>query len=157
MKMSAYKISDNFNVVAGSKAMSPHHSHPTNGVRPSDSPSDSNGLYEGGENGYWDRYFEITNKLMVNPLPAIIAAPMAPVPKRWAPSTGGRAPACGSDNEWTSLPRAFGFGHGKNNPHRPLVRSQGFRNSSATAGLVLWGIGVWNFGVAIGALIGAAL
>ena len=115
------------------------------------------GLYEGGENGYWDRYFEITNKLMVNPLPAIIAAPMAPVPKRWAPSTGGRAPACGSDNEWTSLPRAFGFGHGKNNPHRPLVRSQGFRNSSATAGLVLWGIGVWNFGVATGALIGAAL
>ena len=37
MKMSAYKISDNFNGVAGSKVMSPHHSHPTNGVRPSDS------------------------------------------------------------------------------------------------------------------------
>ena len=32
-----YKISDNFNGVAGSKVMSPHHSHPTNGVRPSDS------------------------------------------------------------------------------------------------------------------------
>ena len=37
MKMSAYKISDNFNGVAGSKVISPHHSHPTNGVRPSDS------------------------------------------------------------------------------------------------------------------------
>ena len=37
MKMSAYKISDNFNGVAGSKVMSPHHSHLTNGVRPSDS------------------------------------------------------------------------------------------------------------------------
>lgn len=31
MKMSAYKISDNFNGVEGSKVMSPHHSHPTNG------------------------------------------------------------------------------------------------------------------------------
>ncbi|MBR4894535.1 MAG: hypothetical protein IKZ36_04995 [Kiritimatiellae bacterium] len=40
MKMSAYKISDNFNGVAGSKVMSPHHSHPTNGVRPSDSSRD---------------------------------------------------------------------------------------------------------------------
>lgn len=37
MKMSAYKISDNFNGVEGSKVMSPHHSHPINGVRPSDS------------------------------------------------------------------------------------------------------------------------
>ena len=37
MKMSAYKISDNFNGVEGSKVMSPLHSHPTNGVGPSDS------------------------------------------------------------------------------------------------------------------------
>ena len=37
MKMNAYKISDNFNGVEGSKVMSPHHFHPTNGVGPSDS------------------------------------------------------------------------------------------------------------------------
>ena len=37
MKMSAYKISENFQDVAGRKVMSPHHSHPTNGVGPSDS------------------------------------------------------------------------------------------------------------------------
>ena len=37
MKMSAYKISDNFNGVEGSKVTSPHHFHPTNGVRPVDS------------------------------------------------------------------------------------------------------------------------
>ena len=37
MKMSAYKISDNFQRMEGCKMTSPHHSHPTNGVRPSDS------------------------------------------------------------------------------------------------------------------------
>ena len=35
--MDDYKISDNFNGVAGSEVMSPHHSHPTNGGRPADS------------------------------------------------------------------------------------------------------------------------
>ena len=34
--MDDYKISDNFNGMEGSKVMSPHHSHPTNGVSPSD-------------------------------------------------------------------------------------------------------------------------
>ena len=118
---------------------------------------DEYGLHGESDNGYWDRYFEITDNLMLNPAVVILGVPMAPVPKRWAPSTRGRPPACGSDNEWTSLPRAFGFGHGKNNPHRPLARSPGFRNSSAGAGVALWGVGVWNFGVAVGALIGAAL
>ena len=36
MMMDDYKSSDNFNGVEGSKLMSPHHFHPTNGVRPSD-------------------------------------------------------------------------------------------------------------------------
>ena len=37
MKMSAYKNSDNFQRTEGCKMTSPHHFHPTNGVRPSDS------------------------------------------------------------------------------------------------------------------------
>ena len=32
-----YKVCDNFQSVEGFKMISPHHSHPTNGVRPSDS------------------------------------------------------------------------------------------------------------------------
>ena len=39
--MDDYKNSDNFNGVEGSKLMSPRHSHPTNGVGPSDSVIDS--------------------------------------------------------------------------------------------------------------------
>ena len=35
--MDDYKISDNFNGVEGSKVISPHHFHPTNGVSPEDS------------------------------------------------------------------------------------------------------------------------
>ena len=37
MKMDDYKNSDNFQRVEGSKMISPHLFHPTNGVRPSDS------------------------------------------------------------------------------------------------------------------------
>ena len=37
MMMDNHKISDNFQGGAGCKMISPHHSHPTNGVRPSDS------------------------------------------------------------------------------------------------------------------------
>ena len=37
MKMDNYKISENFQGGAGCKMISPHHSHLTNGVRPSDS------------------------------------------------------------------------------------------------------------------------
>ena len=35
--MDNHKISDNFQGTEGYKIISPHHSHPTNGVRPSDS------------------------------------------------------------------------------------------------------------------------
>ena len=35
--MDDYKISDNFQRTEGCKMISPHHSHPTNGVRPEDS------------------------------------------------------------------------------------------------------------------------
>ena len=37
MMMDDYKISDDFNGVEGSKMISPHHFHPTNGGSPSDS------------------------------------------------------------------------------------------------------------------------
>ena len=45
------------------------------------------------DDGYWDRYFRITDPLMINPLPILFGTPIAPIPKRWAPATGGRAPA----------------------------------------------------------------
>jgi len=105
------------------------------------------------DDGYWDRYFRITDPLMINPLPILFGTPIAPIPKRWAPATGGRAPALGSKNEWTSLPR--GLGADKIPGAKNFLRSSGFRNSSAAAGVAIWGVGVWNFGVAVGALIGA--
>jgi hypothetical protein len=37
MMMDDYKNSDNFQRTEGCKMISPHHFHPTNGVRPSDS------------------------------------------------------------------------------------------------------------------------
>ncbi len=37
MMMDDYKISENFQCGAGCKMISPHHSHPANGVSPSDS------------------------------------------------------------------------------------------------------------------------
>ena len=37
MKMDDYKNFDNFQRTEGCKMISPHHFHPTNGVRPSDS------------------------------------------------------------------------------------------------------------------------
>lgn len=105
------------------------------------------------DDGYWDRYFRITDSLMINPLPTLIGTPIVPIPKRWAPATGGRAPALGSKNEWTSLPRGLGADNipGAKN----CLRSSGFRNSSSAVGVAIWGVGVWNFGVAVGALIGA--
>ena len=36
MMMDDYKISDNFQRTEGCKMISPHHFHPTNGVRPAD-------------------------------------------------------------------------------------------------------------------------
>ena len=39
MMMDDYKNSDDFQRTEGCKMISPHHSHPTNGVRPSDSMS----------------------------------------------------------------------------------------------------------------------
>ena len=41
MKMDGYKNSDNFQRTEGCKMTSPHHSHPTNGVSPSDSKKQS--------------------------------------------------------------------------------------------------------------------
>ena len=105
------------------------------------------------DDGYWERYFRITDRLMINPLPTLFGTPIVPIPKRWALATGGRAPALGSKNEWTSLPR--GLGADKIPGAKNFLRSSGFRNSSAAAGVAIWGVGVWNFGVAVGALIGA--
>jgi siderophore synthetase component len=42
MKMDDYKNSDNFQRTEGSKMILPHHFHPTNGVRPSDSMDKQN-------------------------------------------------------------------------------------------------------------------
>ena len=43
--MDDYKNSDNFQRTEGYKIISPHHSHPTNGVRPSDSNEQIDLLY----------------------------------------------------------------------------------------------------------------
>ena len=55
--MDAYKISDNFQRTEGCKMISPHHSHPTNGVRPSDVK------WGGAQN---DPHIIITEKVRVN-------------------------------------------------------------------------------------------
>lgn len=88
------------------------------------------------------------------PLIVIGGAPISTIPKSWAPSTGGRPPALGSNNPWTSVPRGLGLDRG--GALRPLLRSAPFRATSVTAGAALVGAGVWNAGVAVGGLIGAA-
>ncbi|MBQ6142128.1 MAG: RHS repeat-associated core domain-containing protein [Kiritimatiellae bacterium] len=119
--------------------------------------NDSSGLCpdDCDDEGFWDRYFQITNSLMINPLPALAGMPIVTMPKRWAPATGGCAPAFGSKNEWTSLPRGFGVDKIPN--ARDFLRSPGFRGASAVAGAAIWGVGIWNLGVAVGALVGATL
>ena len=102
---------------------------------------------------YWERYFDYMTGLMINPLAVIGGAPIGTIPKSWAPSTGGRPPALGSNNPWTSVPRGLGLDRGA---LRPLLRSASFRAASVTAGAALIGAGVWNVGVAVGGLIGAA-
>lgn len=108
---------------------------------------------ENSQRPYWERYFDYTTSLMINPLIVIGGTPISTIPKSWAPSTGGRPPALGSNNPWTSVPRGLGLDRGA---LRPLLRSAPFRAASATAGAALIGAGVWNAGVAVGGLIGAA-
>lgn len=108
---------------------------------------------ENSQRPYWERYFDYTTGLMINPLAVIGGAPIGTIPKSWAPSTGGRPPALGSNNPWTSVPRGLGLDRGA---LRPLLRSDSFRAASVTAGAALIGAGVWNVGVAVGGLIGAA-
>ena len=108
---------------------------------------------ENPQRPYLERYFDYTTSLMINPLIVIGGAPISTIPKSWASSTGGRPPALGSNNPWTSVPRGLGLDRGA---LRPLLRSAPFRATSVTAGAALVGAGVWNAGVAVGGLIGAA-
>ena len=108
---------------------------------------------ENSQRPYWDRYVDHTTGLMIDPLIVIGCAPIGIIPKSWSPSTGGRPPALGSNNPWTSVPRGLGLDRGA---LRPLLRSAPFRASSVAAGVALIGVGVWNAGVAVGGLIGAA-
>ena len=101
---------------------------------------------------YFDRYRDIVEPLLIDPTPILPLAPIGPMPKKWAPSTGGRPPGLGSKNPWTSIPRGLGFDRGS---LRPFLRSAGFRSASAVSGAALLGVGVWNAGVLIGASIGA--
>ena len=108
---------------------------------------------ENSQRPYLERYFDYATSLMINPLIVIGGAPISTIPKSWAPSTGGGPPALGSNNPWTSVPRGLGLDRGA---LRPLLRSAPFRATSVTAGAALAGAGVWNAGVAVGGLIGAA-
>ena len=101
---------------------------------------------------YFDRYRDIVEPLLIDPTPILPLAPIGPMPKKWAPSSGGRPPGLGSKNPWTSIPRGLGFDRGS---LRPFLRSAGFRSASAVSGAALLGVGVWNAGVLIGASIGA--
>ena len=49
--MDDHKNSDNYQGMVGSKMISPHHFHPTNGVRPSDSEGGSS-FYEAAQDEY---------------------------------------------------------------------------------------------------------
>ena len=124
----------------------PHQRRDPDGLRSDDDDDDD-------DRPYLERYFEYTTGLMIDPVYIIKGWPIGVIPKKWAPATGGRGPAFGSKNPWTSVPRGFGFGRG---PMRPILRSTPFRIVSGITGGTILGVGVWNFGVAVGGLIGAA-
>ncbi len=80
-------------------------------------PADSEG--EGQGRTCWERYFDYTSRLMISPTKVLGATPLGFMPKRWAPATGGRPPALGSNNQLKSVARGFGLGR---TPLRPFLR-----------------------------------
>ena len=109
---------------------------------------DFNGLCgDDSDISYWDRYFEYTSGLMINPIVVIGEPFFGVMPKSWAPSTGGRPPALGSKNPWTSIPRGFGFDKGS---ARDVFRSSSYRATASLVGGGILAAGAWNFGVTRG-------
>lgn len=59
---------------------------------------------------YMERYVDWTDDYLIDPGAAVGLLLFGVWPKSLAPATGGRAPALGSKNPVTSVPRAFGYG-----------------------------------------------
>ena len=110
------------------------------------------GLCSDEEDSFWEDYFELASEWMVDTSSIVPALTIGPWPKHLSPATGGRGPGLGSSNPLTSVPRAFG---GDSIGLGPFLRSGPFRGGVAAVAVSIVGVGCWNFGVAIGALVGA--
>jgi hypothetical protein len=103
----------------------------------------------GGRPGYWDRYFDYTNRYTINVGRCAYLLSFGLWPKCLAPATLGRGPVgfFGSNNPFTSVPRAVGAGWGGSNIAR--LGANGI-------GVVTCAIGGYNMGVYIGGFVEAA-
>jgi len=92
--------------------------------------------------GYGERYVDWTSDNFIDPGAAASLLLLGVWPKSWSPATGGRAPALGSKNPVTSVPRAFGFGGN-------WAGSVGGRQGIGAVGVFTMFVGMYDATVAV--------